>query len=335
MSIVSIILPVYNANAFLKQAIESIINQTFSDFELIIINDGSTDESKKIILSFHDNRIKYFENEINLGLIKTLNKGINLCKGKYIVRMDADDICEPDRLEKQFNFMERHPKIGVCGSWATVIDEKNQPTGKIINQTDPDFISIHLLFSVPLIHPSTFFRSEILQNNLYAEVILAEDYELWCRLNEQTNIANIPLCLLRYRWHGDNISYGKKGIQEKNKEDIISNELLKLGIETDKEMLRIHRLSFSFYELGKKMNPDIQPSDLKTSELWFARLLARNKQIKRYNQDAFIAFLWGRWIVLCLQFKQKGKIFFPSFASYKPQVLLFLFKQLQLMKKKQ
>jgi glycosyltransferase involved in cell wall biosynthesis len=330
----SVLLPVYNAASFLEEAIHSILNQSFKDFELIILNDGSKDHSKEIIFTFTDPRIKYIENETNLGLIKTLNKGIGICKGKYIIRMDADDICDPKRIEKQIRFLEEHPDIGLCGTWAYVIDNKGTITGKIINQTSPSFISVSLLFSVPLIHPSICFKASLLKQHFYHEIPVAEDYDLWCRLNEQTKIANIPDFLLYYRWHNTNISREKQQIQEQNKETLIRKELLKSGLEPDSEMMRIHRLSFSLYSFGKETQTQVNSSDLIKSGEWFFKLLSANKQHKRYNQQALTAFLWGRWIVLCKIAGQKKKIFFPPFISCSPKVLYLLLKQILLLVRK-
>ena len=114
--LISVILPAYNAERFLEEAIDSILAQTYKNFELIVLNDGSTDRTEEIILSYNDPRIRYIKNESNLKLIKTLNKGIALARGKYIARMDADDISLPTRFEKEIEFMEIHPDIGVCSS---------------------------------------------------------------------------------------------------------------------------------------------------------------------------------------------------------------------------
>lgn len=123
---ISVILPVYNAEKYIRNSIESILHQSFKDFELIIINDGSIDNSGAIISSFNDVRIHYYTNDTNLGLIKTLNKSINLSKGRYIARMDADDICMPNRFEKQVAFMESHPSVVLCGTWAKIIDDQGK-----------------------------------------------------------------------------------------------------------------------------------------------------------------------------------------------------------------
>ena len=330
----SILLPVYNAASFLSEAIESIINQSFKDFELIILNDGSSDASKDIIFSFKDTRIKYIENETNLGLIKTLNKGIDICNGKYIFRMDADDICEPQRLEKQIFFMEKNPDIGVCGTWAQVINNKGEITGKIVNQTAPSFLSVSLLFSVPLVHPAVCFRASILKKHLYHEVLIAEDFDLWSRLDKETKMANLPEYLFRYRWHDTNISKEKQHLQEQNKEMLIRRGLSELKLNPDDETMRIHRLSFSLYSLGKGTQAKINSSDLKKSGQWFSELLSANKLHKRYKQQALRAFLWGRWFVLCKTAKKTHKAFFPPFFSLSPKVWHYLLQQILLLAKK-
>ena len=331
---ISVLMPVFNAEKQLREAIESILHQTFVDFEFIIINDGSSDGSKDIILSYSDPRIKYFENEKNLGLISTLNKGIGLCNGKYIARMDADDISMPGRLERQYRFMEKHPDMGVCGAWAKVIDANNRVKGKIVNQTRPWFVSIHLLFSVPLVHPSCLIRTALLQKHPYHEVPAAEDYNLWCRLNESTRMANIPAFLLHYRWHESSVSNEQKQIQEENTMQIIRGELQKLHLNPDDERLRIHRLSFLLHGFNRSESAGKLPEDLQVTAQWFEQLLVANKQCKRYNHPAFIAYLWSRWIVLCLKWKEKKKMFRPSFADFRPSVLYYLLQQIGLLVKK-
>ncbi|MFT5919102.1 MAG: glycosyltransferase involved in cell wall biosynthesis, partial [Granulosicoccus sp.] len=124
--LVTVLLPVYNAEKFLEQAIRSVLDQTFTEFEFLIINDGSTDRSEEIIVSFNDSRIRYIKNETNLKLIKTLNKGIEFASGKYIARMDADDISLPTRFEQQVALLEKQPEIGVCGTNCIIFTTKGE-----------------------------------------------------------------------------------------------------------------------------------------------------------------------------------------------------------------
>jgi glycosyltransferase involved in cell wall biosynthesis len=123
---VTVLMPVYNTEMYLKEAIDSILNQTFRDFEFIVINDGSTDSTSDIIESYSDPRIIYLQNEKNLGVATSLNKGLSIAKGTYIARMDGDDVSRCDRLEKQVAFMDANPEIGVCGTWLETIGDRNE-----------------------------------------------------------------------------------------------------------------------------------------------------------------------------------------------------------------
>jgi hypothetical protein len=241
----------------------------------------------------------------------------------------------PERLEKQYRFMERHPDIGICSSWAQVIDETGRVTGKIVNQISPEFVRIHLLFSVPVIQPACCVRTALLKQNPYRKEPVAEDYELWCRLNEHTKMANLPEFLLQYRWHETNISKEKEQIMAQFKEEIITGELQKLKLYPNDAEMRIHTLSFLLHGFNRMHGKNIvQLADLQATEQWFERLLTANRQVKRYDPDAFNAYLWSRWLVLCLFLKQKRKIFFPPFISCSPKVLFLLLKQILLLVRK-
>lgn len=201
--VVSIIMPVYNAENHLVESIESILNQTFHDFELIILNDGSTDNSESIITSFLDVRI-HTENRKH-GFIASLNAGLEKARGKYIARMDADDIMLPDRLSVQVAFMEKHPEIAVCGSFAEYFGNLN----RIVNVEKKHFnILLTMFTSNPLINPTTIIRRSALGMNRYVNSYpYAEDYKLWTDLVLQgQKFANIPQVLLRYRVSSSQVS---------------------------------------------------------------------------------------------------------------------------------
>lgn len=318
---VSVLMPVYNAEKFLKEAIDSIIEQSYSDWELIIINDGSIDKSEQIILSYNDDRIKYIVNESNLGLIATLNKGIDLCQGKYIARMDADDISTPDRLEKQVAFLDKHPEYAICGCQAKVIDNNGLPTGQILNLYDNEYLQINLLFSVPFIHPGVMIRNTVLKENRYNDNYKhAEDYELWSRIAPNYKVGNISDFLLKYRWHTTNVSVINAKQQEEIKDQIIEQQLRTLNITPTKEELFLHKVTFKQYDSKGEIE---QESFNQYTELnaWFTKLIRANDNVKRYNSDALIAFLWSRWIVLCIAQKQYSKCLFPRFVKFKPSII--------------
>jgi glycosyltransferase involved in cell wall biosynthesis len=328
----SILMPVFNAEKYVREAVESILGQRFSDFELIVVDDGSTDGSGDILRSFTDPRIRRLDNGRNLGLVPSLNRGIEACRGRYIARMDADDVSLPDRLERQFRFLEAHPSIGVCGSWAQVIDEDSRMVGRIVRPTDPVDVRMHLLFSVPLVHPSCCIRAELLRGYLYRDVPAAEDYDLWSRMNDGVRMANLPAVLLQYRWHEANVSKAKRAIQDGHKQEIIRRELQRLNLSPTDEQMRIHRLSFSLHGFNRKAGlTALSTADLEASRQWLAGLMEANERVKRYPAHAFRAFLWSRWVVLCLSMHRKAKIFHPSFASLHPRTLYDWGRQMALL----
>lgn len=206
MQKVSVLMPVYNTEeSFLREAIESILNQTFKDFEFLIINDGSTNNAEEIILSYNDERIKYIKNECNIGLIKTLNKGLELAQGEYIARMDSDDISLSERFEKQVKFLDENPEIGVLGTWFNCF-----PKNRIVETAiDSENIKEKMLVSSNEIgHPTVMIRNSALKNfNVkYDEnELYVEDYALWLSLIDKVKFANIPEVLLNYRMHKNSI----------------------------------------------------------------------------------------------------------------------------------
>lgn len=207
---------VYNGEAFLKEAIESILNQTFDNFEFIIINDNSGDSSLDILTSYKDRRIKLINNETNIGLTKSLNKGLKVASGKYIARMDADDIAYNYRLEKQYNFLEHNNEIGVLGTQA--ISNGKFFKYKIVHPTSDYLIKWKLFFSNPIVHPSVMYHKTLIEsiggyneNRLYGQ-----DYDLWVRLIPITKFANLDTVCLFLRRHKENISIKKKSKQRIN-----------------------------------------------------------------------------------------------------------------------
>lgn len=184
--LVSIIIPVYNTAAYLTRAIQSILAQTYTSMEIILINDGSTDASESIIQSFQDPRIRYLKNEQNMGLVYTLNKGVDLSTGKYIARMDGDDISLPARIAQQVAYMEAHPEVSVLATRVSLINEQDEPIGyweADQQHTAPEQIRAFLPKDNCLAHPSIMARAELLKTYRYrVEQSQAEDYDLWLRM---------------------------------------------------------------------------------------------------------------------------------------------------------
>lgn len=205
--LVSIILPVYNAEAFLKEAIQSILKQSYSNWELILIDDGSKDRSLDIMQSYKDNRIKVYSLHSNQGIISALNKGIALAKGKYIARMDADDMAFPERLKKQVVFLEKHPHIGLLGTQVQIINQGGKRNFRErLHPHTHELIQLRSLFFCSFYHSTVMVRSHLLKASPYEATVKAEDYFLWVKLLQQTQGANLAEALLQFRRHASNIS---------------------------------------------------------------------------------------------------------------------------------
>ena len=202
---ISVIMSVYKGDKYLKEAIESILNQTFTDFEFIIVNDGSTDNSLEIIQSYDDERIKIINNEKNIGLTKSLNKALKQAKGEYIARQDADDVSLPNRFEEQVKYFEEHPEVVLLGTSVYLIGENEKIVGKRIVLTKP---SIKYLFKENQFnHGSVMFKKEIVnQLGGYNELIrYSQDYELWLRIAKYYEVRNLTQSLYKLRSHDANI----------------------------------------------------------------------------------------------------------------------------------
>ena len=213
---VAVLMSVYNGEKYLREAIDSILNQTFKDFEFLIIDDGSTDNSSDIIRSYTDPRIRLIQNEKNIGLTRSLNKGLKLAKGEYIARMDGDDIALSDRLEKQVSFLDKYEDVKLVGSSYYEIDESDKVLGRVDCLTNND--DIQRRFLLPnncFCHPSTMFRKECIEKvGTYREFFkYAQDYDLWRRIAEEYNVANIGEPLLKWRISHNSISSTAKTFQ--------------------------------------------------------------------------------------------------------------------------
>jgi glycosyltransferase involved in cell wall biosynthesis len=206
----SVVMPVYNGEPYLREAVESILKQTFTDFEFIIIDDGSTDRTWQILSEYaaQDERIILRRNPENLRLIKTLNKGLALARGKYIARQDADDISLPKRLATQVSYLQHHPEVGLLGTAYYRLYDQGQLSLRQPPLTDTE-IRWKLLFGNIWCHPSMMFRRQVLENDepfdeQYPHV---EDYELWIRLLKHTCAATLPDPLVIYRVHEGSICF--------------------------------------------------------------------------------------------------------------------------------
>ncbi|WP_052464758.1 glycosyltransferase family 2 protein [Geoalkalibacter subterraneus] len=215
---VSVVMPVYNSEKYLRPSVESILNQTFQDFEFIIINDGSTDSSGTILKEYSksDQRIKLIEQE-NKGIVSALNFGFEMSDSEYVIRMDSDDISMPYRIEHQLKFMDSHPGVGASSSVFEVIDEFGElvvtDKGELFSHCSSEMLAWSSLFTTVLCHPGSIIRKDVFSEigGYRKEFQYIEDHDLWLRISSISKLAITSEPLIKYRHHGNNLStiYGK------------------------------------------------------------------------------------------------------------------------------
>ncbi len=245
--LVSVLMPVYNGEDYLADSIASILNQTLTDFEFIIVNDGSQDATLDIAHSFNDRRIKIINLEKNQGLISALNIGLLSASGEFLARMDHDDIAHPLRLQMQVDLM-RSNKLVICGSGI-------QPFGSIKGRpifypfTDCEIRAV-LPIASPFAHPAVMMRTDIIKSIGYSvSAKYCEDYDLWWRLSKKGIMENMPCALLNYRFHSKQISVKNNNSQLINSADISVNELMQDGRYRSIDDLKMHRRALSYVKL--------------------------------------------------------------------------------------
>lgn len=316
--IVTVLLPVYNGELYLKDAIDSILAQTFSNFVFLIINDGSTDRSEEIILSYTDNRIQYECNEHNLGLITTLNKGLQLINTKYVARMDADDISLPQRLEKQVAFLEAHSEVGVLGTWCQSFGNGTNYIAKY--QAEHESIKYKQLYQIQLVHPTCIMRTDILRslpiiyNSHYPH---AEDYELFTRLSHVTKLANLQEVLHLYRKHNNAVSVVYNEPQLEASFRIRQRELSLLGVDATRNQIE------SFKQLNYQEYSNITLSTNEIMALLEAMSTA-NEQSSYIERNYLNEKLSQLWFSYCYETKQPIRVFKSSKLQHKLSSVRYL-----------
>lgn len=292
---VTVLMPVYNAAEYLNEAIDSMLDQTYSDFELLIINDGSTDESTSIINSYIDNRIRVIQHSPNQGLIASLNEGISNSRGKYIVRMDADDISLPNRIERQVNFMEQHPDVGLCGTWFEDFGPGIHPR-RIPYSNDDTVIRIRHLYQTHIAHPTAIIRKRILDEHhlrFDPEYVHGEDYHFWVEMGQFCKFSNIPEILLRKRDHPENVSNKHAEIQRNTCNRVKRLQFSRMGVGLNEDEAELY---------SRFANPEwnFKPDELKTLALLLTKINTANTQSSFIEPNALTRYIAEKWFHLCL-----------------------------------
>jgi glycosyltransferase involved in cell wall biosynthesis len=307
--LVSVILPCYNCEKYVEKAIVSILNQTYKNIEIIITDDCSTDNTLSIIetLAKQDKRIILIRNKSNLKIIETLNNSIDIAHGRYIARMDADDISLPKRIEKQVHFLEYHPEYAICGTNAWHINKSGRIIGTSILPYTSEEIERTKFFGNPFYHSSVMIKKDLINLSRYnSNYIHAEDYELWLSLLLEYKGANLRDRLIKYRIHGDSVCHKYKYEQNETLVNIFSKYLTYGNFD----IARLYVYCF-YFRIDNT-------SQLKLDNML---ILSKNKNITNMNgYNFYVLYKYFRYFL-----KNKRMIVFINSLSFFEKIV-FLFK---------
>lgn len=284
---------VHNGEAYLAQAVESILSQTFQDFEFLIIDDASTDQSHKMLSGFNDERVRLIAHSHKLGLSSALNKGIELAEGEYIARMDHDDVCRPQRLKRQVDFMDAHTDTDVLGTWAQTLGLRREQTWRY--PTLDEDIRSEFAFNSAMVHSSVMLRKatiERLQLRYDVSVARAQDYELWTRAATRIRFANLDSALILYRVHPDQVGRKHELEQQAAADQVRLREIERLGIEPTEDEVALHNRISRWEQIRGR-------AELEDLKRWFLKLRATNQISQVFSVAAFDRALERRWWAAC------------------------------------
>ena len=283
---ITVLMPNYNNAPFLREAIDSILQQTFANFIFLIIDDGSTDSSVEIIKGYRDQRIKLLKKPTNSGIVDALNLGLQHIETKYMVRMDGDDLSTPDRLELLHDYMERNPKIDICGSQMLLFGNEN-----VIARYElvPDRIKSQLIFNTPVSHASSIIKTSLLISNqiFYRKTHpYMEDYDLFFRIKDKAIFGNIDKVLYHYRILTHNSTLKNMHTLYARKKAMFKDVISELEIDPTEENLTKHLECF--------VDPAVS-FPIRAYKEWLNTLIVHNKKKCIYPEKALEAILEERW----------------------------------------
>lgn len=293
---VTVFIALYNAENYIKETIESVLNQTFNDYEILIINDGSTDNSVDVVNQFDDSRIRLLHNEKNSGERFTRHRALTEAIGKYIAVLDADDLALPNRLELQVDFLENNPNYVLCGGWAKCIDENGKLNNNLMTpKTANEEIKINMLFQNQFVNSSTMYLKDIgLKVGGYNGEDIPPDYDFFSKLTEKYNIANLPHYFILYRQHSNSISITNRAALRKGELNILSFLYEKFNLE--ESLLKVPHSFFT---------EDF--SELKYNEIkiFFEKIISENKRNNYYSNEQFVEVVFNKWLKIVINKKNR------------------------------
>lgn len=307
---ISVLMPAYNSALYLESSIESILQQSFADFEFIIIDDGSTDQTAEIVTTYaeKDSRIVFMRNAQNMASANSMNLGLGIARGKYIARMDADDISLPNRFARQVAFMDANPDIGISGTWAKIF---GQSESLISHPTRDAEIKSLLFWDNPLAHPTVIMRHQLLKDHQLKydpTHLVTEDYALWIQASDYTCFANLDEILLHYRLHHGQSGQVKRERQQSDTRKLQIHQLQKLGIDPTPDELELH---FSLLLPFKPRDKDF----VLRMERWIHTLLLQNSQHAIYPEPEFSKMVSWRWFITCRSNLHLGPFVWQAYSQ--------------------
>jgi glycosyltransferase involved in cell wall biosynthesis len=309
--LVSVVMPVYNSEKYVKQSVESILSQTYKNFELIVIDDGSTDKSFEIVakLAEKDKRIKFLKNDRNLGVSATRNRLIDIAKGEYVAIMDSDDISLPERLEKQVAFLSEKKELGLLGSSVEVINENGKKIGFWKYPETHDEISVEMIFNSPFASSSVIFRKDFVKGFRYNEdVLVAEDYDFYSRLSKNCKMHNLKDILVKYRINIKGLTQNNLSEMECKSSDVVCLYLKSQGLDlNDAHVIESRKL------ISAKR---IETCSLLKIENWLLKIKRLLVENTSFDGQAVNSVFQKKWYDVCRRGAHNGltvyRLFFKS-----------------------
>jgi len=283
---ISVVMPSYNSENYILASIESILGQTFCDFELIVVDDASTDATVEIVSQMRDKRIKLVQKQVNSGNYPTRNIGNKLAKGSYIAVMDSDDIALPNRLNEQYLYMESNPKVGLVGANAEMINSNSEKLGYTALPTENQQIKLSLLRSNCFVHSTLFYRRKDMRRHNFSyneEIKLSSDYDFIVNFSRKTAISNLDATLIKYRLHEQQLSHQKQMQQSYYADQVRLKQLNRFRIKYSPTDLALHMKIMHAIPLTEP--------ESRHAYVWCNKLMEANVKCKIYNHLTFYHFL--------------------------------------------
>jgi glycosyltransferase involved in cell wall biosynthesis len=295
----SIVMPFYNTEKYIGDAVQSLLAQTYDNFELILVDDASTDGSAEVVKSLNDSRIKLLKNEINRGIVFSRNQGMKAAVGRFIAPFDSDDLARTDKFEKQIRFLKNNPDFGMVGSWARLIDEDGNLLKKTWKLTQPPArIPAFLLFKNLFVQSAVVMKREVVPENFYEDGFdLVEDYKMWIDISRIRKTCNYPDYLMFYRVHQSSAT-NKTGNKLLSQDARIYKYLFKpLEIDLDERMTNLLLLLKNDQIIGEERV-------LHEMEDFFGLILSQNQKLNIYSQTELVKVVFDRWLKACYKSRQ-------------------------------